>query len=357
MDSVTQVTLGAAVGEAVAGREAGGKAPVWGGLLGLLPDLDVLANPFLTEAQSLTFHRSVTHSLVFAIVATACVAVGLRRLHSDTPVSLRRWAGLAAAALFTHIGLDCLTTYGTQIFWPFSQYPVILGTVFVIDPLYTVPLAAGLLASLRGTRSDRIFFGMPRRWLNYAGLGLSSAYLLVTLVNKWHVNRVFGGALARQVPSAERFLTTPTPFNNLLWRGVAEADDGYYIGFYSLLDDDRSIHFRYVPHRHDLLGDTRENTVPRRLRRFSRGYYIVRRAPGGDLRIHDLRFGRNDLGLTSEGQYLFTYHLQEGPGGRITGMRQEEPPIRLTRPLLRKFWARIRGQTAVVPPTLNAKPE
>lgn len=41
MDSLTQLTLGAAVGEAVLGRQVGRRAALWGGLLGTLPDLDV----------------------------------------------------------------------------------------------------------------------------------------------------------------------------------------------------------------------------------------------------------------------------------------------------------------------------
>jgi len=352
VDSITQITLGAAVGEATAGREAGNKAPLWGAFFGLLPDLDVVGNLFLTEAKALTFHRSLTHSFVFMAVVTLGAGLGLRRLYADGPASARRWATLVAAVLLTHVGLDCLTTYGTQVFWPFSNYPVSYGTIFIIDPLYTIPLATGLLVSLRWAPTAR-----RRRWANYAGLALSSAYLLWTVVNKQHVSQVFAGALDETALEYERVFTAPTPFNNLLWQGIAEADDGYYIGFYSLLDDDQSIDFRHVPKRHDLLGDARENPVVQRLRHFSRGYYIVRRTPDGGLQIHDLRFGRNDLGLTSGGQYLFTYRLEEGPDGRIVGMRREEPPLRLTRPLLHKFGARIRGQTEGVPSPPDAKSE
>ena len=342
MDTVTQIALGAAVGEAVGGRDAGNKAPLWGAAFGLLPDLDVLANPFLTEVQALTFHRSLTHSLLFVAVLTPLAAYALGRLHTDTPASVGRWAGLVGAVLTTHIGLDCLTTYGTQIFWPFSHYPVIYGTIFIIDPLYTLPLAAGLLASLRWTPATR-----ARRWANAIGLSLSSAYLLLTVVNKEYIDHVFAQNLAQKQPAAERFLTTPTPFNNLLWRGIAETDGGFYIGDYSLLDPDRSIAFRYVPKGHALLGDARDTPIVQQLRRFSRGYYTVRRGADGALRIHDLRFGRNDLGLTTEGEYLFTFRLREDPDGRIAEIRQENPPLRLNGPLLRRFVARIRGRTEV----------
>jgi len=352
MDSVTQITLGAAVGEAVAGREASAKAPLWGAFFGLLPDLDVLANPLLTEVQALTFHRSATHSLVFVLGITFCAAWGLRRLYPNEATTARRWGALIAAVLLTHIGLDCLTTYGTQVFWPFSSYPVIYGIIFIIDPLYTIPLAAGLLVSFRWAPTAQ-----ARRWANYTGLALSSAYLLFTLGNKLYVGHVFAEALRESVPEHERVFTTPTPFNNLLWRGVAETDTGYYVGLYSLLDSDQTIDFRYVPKEHRQLGNARDHPIVKKLQRFSRGYYAVRRGTDGALLISDLRFGRNDLGLTPEGQYLFTYRLLEDAEGRIVGMRQDKPPLRLNAPLLRRFVARIRGHTPVdrLSPVLRPK--
>ena len=45
MDTITQMALGAAVGEAVLGRKMGGRAMLWGAALGTLPDLDIIINP------------------------------------------------------------------------------------------------------------------------------------------------------------------------------------------------------------------------------------------------------------------------------------------------------------------------
>lgn len=338
MDSLTQITLGAAVGEAVAGREGRAKAPLWGAFLGTLPDLDVLANPFLTEAQALLFHRGPSHSLLFAFVLAPLVGWGLSRLHEDGP-SWRRWAVMVGAVLLTHIGLDCLTVYGTQIFWPFSRTPVLFGTVFIIDPLYTVPLAAGLLTALWWRPSAR-----ARRLANYVGLGVSSAYLLVTIINKGHVNQVFESALQSQDLPVERVLTKPTAFNNLLWMGLSEGKNGFYVGYYSLLDDDRQVAFRYVPKRHDLLGDATDNPMVDRLRWFSRGYYTVQQASDGTLTIQDVRFGRSDAGLTSDGKYIFNFRLRRDENGTVTGFRQERPDVKLTGPLLQRFVNRVRGR-------------
>jgi len=349
MDSVTQIALGTAVGEAVAGRDAGNKAPLWGAFFGLLPDLDVLANPFLTEIEALTFHRSLSHSLLFIAGVTLVAGYGLRRLHADREASAQRWALLVAVVLLTHLGLDCLTTYGTQIFWPFSHEPVIYGTIFIIDPLYTVPLLLGLGLSFRWTPGTS-----ARRWANTVGLVLSSVYLLLTVANKQYINHVFATALEQEVPNYKRVFTAPTPFNNLLWQGIAETDEGFYVGQYSLLDSDRNIDFRYVPKQHELLGPNADDPIVQRLRRFSRGYFIVRQAAGGDLLVHDLRFGRTDVGLTPSGQYIFTFRLLTASEGRITRLQRDEPALQVDGPLLRRFGARILG-TPVPPPPPDAK--
>ena len=339
MDSVTQLTLGAAVGEAVLGRRVGNKAPLWGALLGTLPDLDVIANPFLTEMQALAWHRSMTHSLLFVVVMAPLLGWGLRRLHAADEVPWARWAAMVAACLGTHVALDVLTTYGTQVFWPFSDYPLIVGSVFIIDPLYTLPLATGLLVGLRRAPTAR-----RRRIANAIGLALSTMYLVFTLGNKLWVEHVFETAVSEQGLPAERVFTKPSAFNNILWSGVAEAPNGFYVGLYSLLDDDTNIRFRYVPKKHNLLGRAERSEAMERLRWFSRGYYAVRQGPDGQLRVHDLRFPRSDLGLTDQGKYVFTFRLLRNTQGGVTGFTQTRPDMRAGPEVLQRFVKRLRGE-------------
>jgi inner membrane protein len=349
MDSLTQLTLGAAVGEATLGRQVGRKATLWGAALGTLPDLDVLANPFLTEVQALAFHRSLTHSILFVVVMTPLLGLLLRRLHPDDldgdAVPWTHWAGLVFGCLATHVLLDCLTTYGTQVFWPVSDYPVIFGTIFIIDPLYTVPLAGGLLTALWWNPTDR-----TRRIANGVGLAVSTLYLVLTIGNKLWVEAVFENSLRAQGLPHQEVFTKATAFNNVLWSGVAKGEDGFYVGFYSLLDDDTRVDVRFVPHNHELLKEAGawDSEPVRELRRFSKGYFTVSRAPDGQLSVHDLRFGRSDLGLTRSGRYIFTFRLTRGPDGRVTGFTRPDPQVEARRELLRRFVRRIGGDEQVV---------
>ena len=129
MDLVTQGCLGGLLGEIALGRKLGARAAGWGIGLGLLPDADALVTPLLDDLQEATWHRSLTHSLLFCLAAPPVLAWALQRRYPDTDP--RRWLALTVAAVGTHILLDCCTTWGTQVLWPFSSEPVALRTVSV----------------------------------------------------------------------------------------------------------------------------------------------------------------------------------------------------------------------------------
>ena len=68
MDSLTQIVLGAAVGEVVLGKKIGNRAMVWGAVGGTIPDLDVLGGLFLSNIDNVAFHRGFSHSILFCIL-------------------------------------------------------------------------------------------------------------------------------------------------------------------------------------------------------------------------------------------------------------------------------------------------
>ena len=70
MDSLSQIVLGAAVGEAVLGKKLGNRAMVWGAVAGTLPDMDVLGQYFLSELDNLAFHRGISHSLTATVLGS-----------------------------------------------------------------------------------------------------------------------------------------------------------------------------------------------------------------------------------------------------------------------------------------------
>ena len=341
MDSVSQATLGAAVGELVLGKKVGKKAPLWGTAAGTLPDLDVLTAPFLSESTQLGIHRGVSHSLLFAVIGGVALGYALSRLHRDA--SWREWGLLWFCGILTHALLDCFTMYGTQLFSPFSDYPVALGSLFIIDPLYTLPLGIGLITALCQKQLSH------RRKLNALGLSLSTAYLIWSAISYTQARTAFAEALADRGIIYEQLYATPTPFNTVLWIGLAREGDNLWSGLYSLLDDDPNIRFRRIERNSYLIADKLDQVPIQRLLWFSRGYYRVEDRADG-LYFNDLRFGRSDSFLDSTGNYVFVFRLLQDTDDhtRVPDFRQTPPfearegDIFDTR-ILNRLWRRMSG--------------
>lgn len=287
MDSFTQVALGAAVGEAVLGRKAGWRAPLWGGICGLAPDLDVLW-PYADPVSAFTWHRGYSHSFFLLTLMAPLVAWAAVRIHPATRPHRQGWLLLAFLALVTHPLLDCFTVYGTQVFLPFSDLPVGWSTIFIIDPAFSAPLVFGVCAALVLGRER----GLGHR-SNGVCLGIGVAWLALTVAVKVHVGRVTEDSLSEA--GIVRYFTTPTPFNAVLWRVVAMTGDGRYLeGYYSLLDPEPAVAFVSRPAGHEVLEPLRREPPVARLTWFSRGFFAGRELDGGEILISDLRMGFGD---------------------------------------------------------------
>lgn len=278
-------------------RTAAWKAALWGGLAGTLPDLDVLIDQG-DALRNMVLHRAESHSLFWLTLVSPVLAALPALLHGER-AEFRRWWLALWLALVTHPLLDAMTVYGTQLLLPFTNHPFGVGSIFIIDPLYTLPLLAGVVIGV--TRSQ--WRGLPAV---HAGLVLSTAYLVWSAAAQWHVRTTAQESLAGEVPPAA-ILVTPTPFNTLLWRVVAMRPDGTYDeGFRSLLDGDRPIRWeRFAPP--PVPESVRTLPPVQRLAAFSHGFYKVH-AHGGRAWVTDLRMGQ-------EPNYSFSFVVAEAQGG------------------------------------------
>lgn len=309
MDSLTQLTLGAAVGVAVMGRRtAAWKAALWGAACGTLPDLDALID-YGDPVSNMVLHRGTSHSLFYLTLLGPPLGWLAARLHGEAG-RWRRWALALWLALFTHPLLDLMTVYGTQLLRPFSDHPFGVGSIFIIDPLYTLPLLVGVATALL-SRSVR---GL--RW-NAWGLALSTLYLAWSFGAQQQVEAVARDSLRAQGVQATRLLVTPTAFNTVLWRVVAVTpDDAFLEGFYSLLDPEPRIDFERFPRGEALYETWRDVPAVQRIARFSHGFFKMDRE-GGAVRITDLRMGQEPF-------YVFTFVVAREQGGRKEPLRPPE---------------------------------
>jgi inner membrane protein len=372
MDSLTQITLGAAVAVAVMGRRtAVWKAALWGGIAGTLPDLDVFfdhGNAVLNMVR----HRGESHSFFYLTLFSPLLAWLASRIHSH-PTSREAWrpAGLLPArlragtaplghsdphsggvwgpnflhwwlalwlVLITHPLLDATTIYGTQLLMPFSNHPFGVGSMFIIDPAYTVPLLIGVVAALR-LRNAR---GL--RW-NAAALVLSTLYLGWSVGAQQHVERIARASLQSEGISVQALLVTPAPLNTVLWRLVATTPDQYFEGFYSLLDATPTVRWTAYPKGPDLLEQHGSNDSVQRIAAFTKGLF--------SLQVIDGRLILTDLRMGQEPAYAFRFDV-----GALDAVGASAPVQVSMRPDLERglpwLWDRIRGIDVPLPMAVAA---
>lgn len=297
MDSLTQLVLGASVGVAVMGRATRpARAAAWGAVAGTLPDLDVLiaqGDPIL----DMVLHRAESHAFFWLTLFSLPFAWAVARLHGESDRWRRWWAALWLA-LVTHPMLDLLTVYGTQVLLPFTHRPFGLGSVFIIDPLVTVPWAVGLIVALRAATPGR------GHRANLVGLSLGLAYLGWGAAVQQQVLAQARASLTAQGLVVEHLLATPAPFNTLLWRVVAVGQGQYHEGFHSLLDAPGAIRFESFDQGRPLADALAGHEGLARIRAFSHGFWTVQEQPAGRVVLSDLRMGQEPF-------YVFRFAIAQ----------------------------------------------
>jgi len=304
VDLITQTVLGAAVGEVVLGKKAGNKAIMWGAVGGLIPDLDVLITPFFSEVDGLFVHRGFSHSLIFAFLFAPLLAWLVHRIHrKKMKITKVEWMKLIFWSAFTHPILDYFTNYGTGAFIPFSDYRVEFGTIGIVDVFYTLPLFLVIVLIMFIKRTS-VF----RRKLIFTTVLVTSLYLLGTVGNKFYINSVFKNAFAKQNIEYKRYKTVPLPLSNFLWMGIAEIENGYYMGLYSNFDTEKPREFIYIPRNDEKLQAFSNDENLKKLIRFTKGYFHIGEDEYG-LYLADLRFGK--FGIDEDADYIFKFYLRD----------------------------------------------
>ncbi len=285
MDPLTQGLLGASFGQALYGRALGRKALLWGALVGMAPDLDVVANPVSPMAEWL-WHRGPTHALWFGPVVGPAIGWLLWRWKGGR---LRDWIGLSTVSLFTHPLLDVFTTYGTQLLSPFSRQRFAFDAVPIIDPVYSLVLALGLVLGLWWSVGT-----VAARRAAWAALAVSSAYVGLGLVVNQRAEEIARSQLVAAGVREARVSAFPTLFQLPFRRVVARSGDEVRVGWLSLLAPRPIAWERFEAARGPQIEAARLTEEARVLEWFAMGEATPRietRAGGAVVELDDLRFG------------------------------------------------------------------
>ena len=307
MDSLTQIVLGGAVGELTLGKKVGNKAILWGAIAGTIPDLDMLFVNLFSGIDQITVHRGFSHSLLFPFIMAPLLGWLIGKIHKQA--TFKQWTWLFFWSIITHPLLDIFTLMGTQFFWPF-EVRVSLDSIFIIDPIYTLPFLVCLVWLMFYKRDKPI-----RRKLNYIGIGFSSLYLVYTLGMKTLMSHNFEAALENKEIEYRRTMTTPMPLTSFYWSNVAEGKDGYYVSYYSLFDNNLPTKFDFIPRNKELLTQDFDQPPVRKLLRMLNGYYSLEKKDDV-LIIHDLRFSMpGGFPPLMKQESVFSYHVTKEKEG------------------------------------------
>jgi inner membrane protein len=220
VDPVTHGLAGAVIAQAGFRQRWGHQATLALTAGALVPDIDVFWSP-ARDVVTLETHRGITHSLVGAVGLAVILGLCVRFLGPE-----KRWPLLAALSLLGivagHLFLDLITSYGIQLFLPFSNARPAWDIVFIIDPFLTLPLLGALLAGFwwrsRATR------------LGQATLVLLAGYIVFMTANH-SIAAAMVDRAARGIGIVPRRVEVlPQPFNPLRWRGFVEDGDNYWYG-------------------------------------------------------------------------------------------------------------------------------
>src|SRR5882762_10199266 len=160
MDTITHGIAGALIGKAIFRGEDmfashamnRGRIITWSLMLGaIFPDSDVFRDIFSSDPLLvITWHRSITHSLVLLPLWALLLAAVTRAFANSRKWEAPSFAALSAIygiGILSHILLDLVTSFGTMIWSPLAWSRPAWDFVFIVDfTLTAIFLVPQLLA-------------------------------------------------------------------------------------------------------------------------------------------------------------------------------------------------------------------
>jgi inner membrane protein len=278
--------------------------------------------------EDFVYHRGFSHSLFLLALVSPLVAWLITRIHSDSRARFRRWWLHVFLVLEIAVLLDLLTVYGTQVLWPFDTTPLAWPVLFIVDPLFTLPMVVGVTAAWFLSRTSPL-----GRRLNAVGLIVAAVYLGWAFGVRQFVDHTVRHRLEAHGVRYEKLVSTPAPLTTLLWRFVGVDGDRYFETYYSIFDGDVPSAVDHYPRHLDLLEGLDDHPPVAKLRWFTRGFYSADRV-GDDIVMTDLRMG-------SEPSYVFNFTVARAADGGPVPTRDVQRDAEIDWSQLRWVWRRI----------------
>jgi len=335
MDTITHLTLGACIAEAMVGKKIGKPALIVGAIAQSVPDGDFITGFWMDPPASLLAHRGFSHSFLFLLIATPILALLVNRWKHFRQVSFKGWMLLIGIEILTHLLLDAFNAYGIGWFEPFSHIRISFNILFVADPFFTIWSLIACLALFFTHKHNK----KRMLWVRFSLL-LTALYMSYCYFNKLKIEDDFADTLEKKGIVISKHFTTPTPFNNWLWYVVAYRDSGFYIGHHSVFDKNDDIDLNYFPMNNSLLKEAPNQRCVEQLKIFSQDFYTAEKW-NDTLVLNDLRFGQMMGWQNPQSRFVFHYILY--PQTDNTMVVQRGRFQNWNRATIRQFIRRIEG--------------
>jgi len=307
---------------------------LWGALAANAPDADAVLNFFVSDIDSLVLHRGLSHSIFTALLLSPFLGWLLWKMHKQQG-KLASWIILITTNVLLHDFLDTCNVYGTGLFTPFTDHRFSFNNIFVADPVFTLPLLISCIALLIVKRDS-----MKRQKWIVSGLIISAVYMSVTFYNHSKAVKALHVSMNEKGIVSDEFFATPTLVNSLLWNVVVKDSSGFWIGYYSVFDNDPSPDLNFIPQNKNLLDDLDDAVEVEKLMTFTNGYYCITDSLG-KLWFNDIRFGQVGGWEDPDAIFGLSFDLSKNADntmvvqkGRLEGSRKE---------MLESMWSRIKG--------------
>ena len=338
MDPVTQGVLGLNASQLVSERRERIMAAVLGVISGMAADLDVLIRSPSDPLLFLEYHRHFTHALVFipfgALLCTCFARLIFIKWFAGNQLSFARTYVFCLAGYATHAVLDACTTYGTQLFWPFSDMRVAWNNVSVVDPLFTLPLILLMVITLR-FKSAKVAWFAAIYAVSYLGLGVVQKNRVISIAQALADSRGHESVDISAKPSLG---------NIIVFKSIYEYQDKYYVDAIRVLLDetvyegssvaklDVDKHFNWLDKSSQQAKDIE------RFRWFSNNYLSI--DPNNPKRIIDVRYSIVPNRL--DGMWGITLSPTGSNSDHVvwTSSRGDKQKVRLS---AKQLWAMIKG--------------
>lgn len=218
MDILTQGLLGGLLAQSVARKDEKRLATVAGIVAGLIADADVLISSSSDPLLQIEYHRHFTHALIF-IPFGAAIALFLLWPFMRQKLPLSRLYIFCLAGFSLSGVLDSFTSYGTHLFWPFTDTRTSFNLIAIVDPVFTLILLVALIMGLQ--KLHRAFA--------VSGLLLAASYLGFGFIQQQRAETLAIELASSRGHELERHLVKPTIGNLVLWRSIYVHQGDIYV--------------------------------------------------------------------------------------------------------------------------------